>query len=381
MRRAFSRIALVVVFAAVAGAPALAAGRDQERAGADAAAAHYALGNQAFQESDFARAVEELTASLAARPSLRAYLLRGDADVKLSRFDEARADYEAALRLEPQTRKRAAIERSIRDLATATQTRLLVTSDPPGATVYIDLKAAGKRGVTPLVVQTSPGRHRVFLELEGYDPLLTREVNAVEDHETKFAATLVVKGCDLRISATPAGATVAVDGGQAQAVPTTVRVRGGEHSVRLLHPSALPRQKTVTCVIGTSVEVSEALDAIPPGRLVVALQGVGAARLRVDGGTAGGLVVAVPPGDHRVSIDAPDRESWETGVHIDSGQEVRLAPRLVERGRSARKAAIWLWTGVGVAVAGVAVGLGVGLGVGLSGTRYPAPTIGDTRVQ
>src|SRR5207249_3900374 len=113
--------------------------------------------------------------------------------------DEARADYEAALRLEPTTRKRETLERAIRDLATATQTRLAVTSEPPGAAVYIDLKAAGVRGVTPVVIATSPGRHRVFVELDGYEPFVAREVDAVADRETKLAVPLVIKGCDLRV--------------------------------------------------------------------------------------------------------------------------------------------------------------------------------------
>jgi hypothetical protein len=365
MGRALWLLALVALLAPVAAVSA-ATSTDE----------HYALGAKAFEESDFARAVEELSASLATRPTLRAYLLRGDANVKLSRIDEARADYEAALKLETSARKKVIIESSLRDLATAKKTRLAVTSEPPGAIVYLDMKAAGQRGVTPVVIPTSPGRHRVFVELEGYDAFVAREVEVAEDKETPLAAKLVVKGCDLSVAATPAGATVSLDGEAARPLPLTARVRGGEHLVRLERPGSLARQKTLTCIIGKPLAVSEALDAIPPGRLLVALANVSDARLRVDGKHAapGPDALPVAPGDHEVRVEAPDREPWESVLHVDSGQELRVAPRLAARkkGGGDLKSSPWLWTGIGIGVAGIAVGLGVGLGLALA-SDGPAP--------
>jgi hypothetical protein len=336
---------------------------------------HYNLGAKALEDGDATLAVTELTASLAAKPSLRAYLLRADAQVKLSHFDEARADYEAALRLEPTTHKRAAIERWLHELTTGTRTRLAVTSDPPGATVYVDLKAAGKRGVTPIVIPTPPGRHRVILELDGYDPFVAREVNAVEDRETALAATLLVKGCDLRVAATPATSTVALDGGPAQPTPFTARVRGGEHTLAFAEPNRLPRQKSLRCQIGTALDVAETLEPIPPGRLVMELPP--GSHVRVDGREAASPAL-VAPGDHTVRVEAPEKEPWQTALHVDGGQEIRLQPSLSERRRG--KSKTWLWVGVGIAAAGVAVGLGVGLGVGLSGDAAPIGHFGGFHI-
>jgi hypothetical protein len=360
MVRALCRLALVAVLAPAA---AVSAATDE----------HYALGAKAFEDSDFARAVEELSASLAARPTLRAYLLRGDANVKLSRTDDARADYEAALKLETAAKRRAIIERSLRDLATVSKTRLAVTSEPPGAIVYVDLKAAGQRGVTPVVIPTLPGRHRVFVELEGYDPYVAREVEAAEDKETALAVKLVVKGCDLTVAATPAGATVSLDGEPARPLPLTARVRGGDHLVRLERPGSLARQKTLTCIVGKPIAVEEALDAVPPGRLVVALANVSDARLRVDGKRAAAAgPLALSPGDHEIEVDAPDRAPWQSVLHVDSGQEVRVAPRLAVQRKSDLKSSPWLWMGIGIGVAGLGVGLGVGLGLALA-PAGPAP--------
>ena len=344
----------------------------------NAAADHYSRGAKALEDGDAAAAVGELTASLAAKPSLRAYLSRAEAEVKLGRFDDARADYEAALRLEPTTHKRAAIEHWLHDLATGTRTRLAIASTPPGATVYLDLKAAGQRGVTPVVLPTPPGRHRVILELDGYEPFVAREVNAVENAETPLQATLVIKGCDLRVTATPATATIALDGAAPLPSPLTARVRGGEHTLAFAAPAnagRLPRQRTVRCEVGTSVEVDQTLEPLPPARIVVALPPGG--RVRVDGrdATTPALVAA---GDHALTVEAPDRAPWQTTLHVDAGQDLRIQPRLDARPRAGNKK--WLLIGGGIAVAGLAIGLGVGLGVGLSGDAAPVGHFGGFHI-
>lgn len=367
MRRVFPRLCLLVALAGTGAARAA----DVE----PAAGEHYNLGAKALEDGDPTLAVTELTASLAAKPSLRAYLLRADAQVKLSHFDEARADYEAALRLEPTTHKRAAIERWIHDLATGTRTRLAITSTPPGATVYVDLKAAGKRGVTPIVIPTPPGRHRVILELDGYDPFVAREVNAVEDRETALAATLLVKGCDLRVTVTPATSTIALDGGAPQPSPLALRVRGGEHTLGFSEPSRLPHQKTIRCEVGKPLDVAETLEPIPPGRLVVALPAGGS--VRVDGQDAASPAL-VAPGDHALRVEAAGSEPWQTALYVEGGQEIRLQPQLTPRRRSTSKK--WLWVGIGVATVGVAVGLGVGLGLGLSRDAAPVGHFGGFHV-
>ncbi len=369
MRRVSPIVCLVV---ALVGSPQVARADEAE----PAAAEHYTRGAKALEDGDAALAVTELTASLAAKPSLRAYLSRAEAQVKLARFDDARADYEAALRLDPPKNKRAAIERWLHDLATGTRTRLAIASTPPGATVYVDLKAAGKRGVTPLVIATPPGRHRVILELDGYEPFVAREVNAVEDRETALAATLVVKGCDLRVTTAPATATVALDGGAPQPAPLAVRVRGGEHTLAFVAPDRLPRQRAVRCEIGTPLDVTETLEPIPPGRIVVAVPPGG--RLRVDGRDAA-TPALVAAGEHSVTVDAPSRAPWQTTLHIDGGQEIRLQPRLDER-RAGDGRKKWLLIGGGIAVAGIAIGLGVGLGVGLSGDAAPVGHFGGFHI-
>jgi hypothetical protein len=360
MRRVLPLICLVAAL------PALAATARADEA-APGAGEHYNRGAKAFEDGDAALAVTELTASLTAKPSPRAYLLRAEAQVKLAQLDAARADCQAALRLDPTPRQRAAIERLLHELATQTRTRLAIASTPPGATVYLDLKAAGKRGVTPLVVPTSPGRHRVILELDGYEPFVAREVTAVEDRETAVAATLLVKGCDLRATATPATSTIALDDGAPQPSPLTARVTGGEHTLAFAEPNRLPRQKIVRCEVGTPLVVAETLEPIPPGRIVVTLPPGG--RVRVDGQDAA-TPALVSPGEHAIVVEAPERAPWQTALHVDAGQEIRLQPQLDPR-RALPPSKKWLWVGLGVAVVGVAVGLGIGLGIGL--TRDPAP--------
>ena len=47
---------------------------------------------------------------------------------------------------------------------------VVITSQPPGAHIYIKNKVNGSYGVTPLTVKLLPGEHKVIAELKGYVP-------------------------------------------------------------------------------------------------------------------------------------------------------------------------------------------------------------------
>lgn len=66
--------------------------------GASAAAA---LGNQASQRQDYATAIQEFTRALEMDPSPVFYSLRGDVNWRAGKLDDAMADYNAVLTLDP----------------------------------------------------------------------------------------------------------------------------------------------------------------------------------------------------------------------------------------------------------------------------------------
>jgi tetratricopeptide (TPR) repeat protein len=50
--------------------------------------------------------------------------------------------------------------------------QLIIESDPPGARVFLDDKARGTVGTTPFRNYVRPGKHKVWVELDGYQPVM-----------------------------------------------------------------------------------------------------------------------------------------------------------------------------------------------------------------
>src|SRR5262245_5290260 len=87
------------------------------------AQAHYTAGKKAFEEGDVKAAIDELKASIAAKPTVRACLMLGNCYLKLGQLDDARAAFQKVLEIDPHSSKRKAVEQNIRDLDTLAKTR------------------------------------------------------------------------------------------------------------------------------------------------------------------------------------------------------------------------------------------------------------------
>ena len=87
---------------------------------------------------------------------------------------------------------------------------LAVSSDPSGATVYLDGKEVGK---TPVVApKVRPGRHQVRLELEGFDPYEAVEEVGAERRGVAAKMKPRVKEGVMIVLSEPDGAAVYLDG-------------------------------------------------------------------------------------------------------------------------------------------------------------------------
>src|SRR5262245_19795233 len=127
--RAMKRILLsLTVLLAI---PALAGPADKE------SAAHYDKGKRAFDEGDLPKAIDELKASVAAKPNSKAYLLLGNAYTKVGQLDDAKKAFEEMLKADPNSSKKKTVENLIRELDVLAKTKLVITSTPPGATVFL----------------------------------------------------------------------------------------------------------------------------------------------------------------------------------------------------------------------------------------------------
>jgi tetratricopeptide (TPR) repeat protein len=210
-------------------------------------------------EDDTVKAIELLEGSVVEKPTARAYLLLGNAYLRLQRVEEAKKAFGRFLELDPRSSRRDRVKRLLKGLDVSYSARLLLTTEPPGATVYLNFKAAGARGQTPLELPVSAGRHRVFFELAGYNPVVVKDVVIKEKQREAIHRVLVRPGCDVAVAAVPAGVELKVDDEGAVALPATVHVSPGEHMLKLSGTGLVPKTVTVQCEDRRPLEVNETL--------------------------------------------------------------------------------------------------------------------------
>jgi hypothetical protein len=108
-----------------------------------------------------------------------------------------------------------------------------VVSSPPGASVFVDDRAAGARGQTPFEGTIQAGQHRVWIERPGYHPV-EREIDVAVGREVRIAADLErVSYGRVRVVGNVRGARIQIDGEEVGVVPWEGQVPGGVHRIRV----------------------------------------------------------------------------------------------------------------------------------------------------
>jgi hypothetical protein len=108
-----------------------------------------------------------------------------------------------------------------------------VVSDPPGASVFVDDRAAGARGQTPFEGTIQVGSHRVWIERPGYDPV-ERELEVAVGEEVRIDVDLDrVSYGRVRVVGNVRGARIQIDGEEVGVVPWEGQVPGGTHRIRV----------------------------------------------------------------------------------------------------------------------------------------------------
>lgn len=291
---------------------------------------HLPVGERAFNEEDFLTAVTELGASMQLRPTAKAAALLGSAHFKLEQFDEARAAWQQALRLEKKPANKTELTRLLKSVEGLSSAKLLIDSQPQGATIYLDMKAAGVRGKTPLTLSMRPGKHRVFAVLEGYDDASpVPDPVAISGKTTDVMITLLQKGCQVVVNA-KAGQSldVSLDGQESRALPTTVRVPLGQHRLYFRGRGLTPRTRDVECKDYNALPpIEEGLDKLPNGILAIKAKAewfIIVDETRVSAADAANW--AVPPGEHRVQVQEAGMTPWHAVVTVAAGQILDVVP-------------------------------------------------------
>jgi hypothetical protein len=131
----------------------------------------YAEGETKFAAGDFEAAYAAYKAANEAVPASQALFKMALCLEKLDKPSEALTTYQAFLASNPPPAmepKVAEAQARVADLKKKIPVMVKVTSDPPGASVYMD--GVVQMGTTPMEVKAPPGKHKVRVTSPGFDP-------------------------------------------------------------------------------------------------------------------------------------------------------------------------------------------------------------------
>jgi eukaryotic-like serine/threonine-protein kinase len=138
---------------------------------------------------------------------------------------------------------------------------LYITSDPPGADVFIN--GAKQSGQTPVTLPLAAGQYNLVLRLPGHDPYVG-SVQVKENVQTQINANLTERSNShiawAQVNTDPAGAEIFVDGSSTgRFSPARVELPAGTHTVTLRLNGFRPAKRIVSATEGGTVPITEAL--------------------------------------------------------------------------------------------------------------------------
>jgi tetratricopeptide (TPR) repeat protein len=309
---------LALVASLLVGAPALAGPREEAQAKRKA-------GDKLLAEGDYEGALKafEEGKALVADPEFD--LARGQALVKLYRYEDAKAAFEAYLAAGSSTKHTKAVKKAITELEKILKTTLFCESEPPGATVYLDSRVDGAIGTAPSLLYLAPGAHRVIFELPGFLPKIEL-VDVPEGGKGSVKAVLVPAPMTLELTSEPSGAAIFVDGTEKGKTPSTLELSAGPHKIELKLKGYQDLPKTVE---GKSSEklswaakllespTELALELNPP-RARASIQG----KDGPVGEPAQAGIIPLPPGRYRLVATAKGYHEKSAEVVLNRGERV-----------------------------------------------------------
>jgi tetratricopeptide (TPR) repeat protein len=140
-----------------------------------------------------------------------------------------------------------------------------ITSNVPGADIFIDDKSVGAVGRTPLSQNIKPGKHTFWISADGYDEY-RQEVEVIPNETHAVKAQL--KGSPVgKINITGLGiedATIVVDGKVlCERGPCLKSLQQGDHTVTVTRPGFKPYSKSITIQAKTETQVRITLAPTP----------------------------------------------------------------------------------------------------------------------
>src|SRR6266849_3601232 len=138
---------------------------------------------------------------------------------------------------------------------------LLITSDPPGADVFIN--GAKQSGQTPVTLPLAAGQYNLVLRLPGYDPYVG-SVQVKDNIQTQLNSKLTERSTSrvafAEVHSNPAGAEIFVDGtSTGKFTPSRIQLPTGIHNIIIRLNGFQPAKRTVQTTEGGTSMINESL--------------------------------------------------------------------------------------------------------------------------
>ncbi|MEW5741457.1 MAG: PEGA domain-containing protein [Myxococcota bacterium] len=136
---------------------------------------------------------------------------------------------------------------------------LEVQSTPPGATVYVD---DVKVGVTPLSTQVLPGERVVRIDLKLHQPVEETLIIPIRGG-AKLEKTLEKVAARIVITASPASATITIDGVEAGKDKVDRGISPGSHTIRITADKHKAFEQTISVKADEQYVLDKTLEPLP----------------------------------------------------------------------------------------------------------------------
>ena len=201
-----------------------------------------------------------------------------------------------------------------------------VSSTPSGATIYVE-PYIGTKGKTPnTITPVSPGDYTITLSLAGYQDW--RKEVQVKGGETAYVhATLDQAIGSIRVSSTPSGAGISLDGVPINEItPYAIQnVDPGSHTIKLTLEGYQDWKETVSVTAGKTVEIDATLTPISGSATVTSTPSGAAIYVETYSGDVyiGDTPytdTAVAPGDYTITLTLAGYQNCTKEVQVKGGE-------------------------------------------------------------
>lgn len=199
----------------------------------------FAAGQAADRRKDWPSAIQHYVRANDLLPHPNAMFNIATDYEKLGNFRQAVVWYQRYIEKAPDAQDRDRVIKLVRDLAIRPAT-LTVRTIPPGAKISVD---GEPRGVSPYSGKINGGRHRVTLEHEGRTE--DKDISVEFGEPAVLDVTLRGEAGTLRVVGPP-GAILTVDDMPSGALPASVELSPGPHTIKVTSYGYAPFETTAT---------------------------------------------------------------------------------------------------------------------------------------